>query len=118
MSLYEGQHVRVTKSVFEVPGTQFPIRNIGAVKVYNYEVKFWTFGKFLATVFLTPAYGLGLLIPAYWALKKFVLKHPSRFFGIVVVSAGTESKAYESANSDEIHQIQKALNEAIASVAA
>ena len=118
MSLYEGRNVRVTPSVFETPGTQYPIRNIGAVKTYHYDVRFWSVKKVLATLFLLPFYGLGLLIPAYWAYKKFVLKHPERFYGIVVVSAGTESKAYESSNQDEVSQIQRALNDAIAKVAA
>lgn len=118
MYLFENSSVRVSHSVFEVPGTQYPIRNIGAIKTYHYEIQFWSIWKVLFTVAFIPFYGLGLLIPAYWALKKFVLKSPSKVFGITVVSAGTESKAYESFVQEEIELISVALNQAVAKVAA
>jgi hypothetical protein len=117
-SLYESNQVRVTSSVFETPGTQYPIRNIGAIKVYNYPIKFWTLGRIILTGLLLPVWGLGFLIIGYWAFLKFVLKRPEHFYGIIVVSAGSESKAYESSDRDEILQIQRALNDAIANIAA
>ena len=109
---YDNGGVRVTKTMFEVPGTQFPIRNIGAVKtrVLNPDRR----GPIICIVigfFFIAAYGLGLLLMGlgiwWWMSQK-----PGHC--IVVVSGGSDVEAYGSQDASQIREIQSAINAALA----
>ena len=112
MDFFNNGSVVVTRNTFEVPGTQYPIRNIGAVKTQ--VVKPDRKGPIICCIvgfFLIAAYGLGLLIIGlgiYWWISQ------KTEYRIIVVSAGTESQAYSSSNMNEINAIQSAINSALA----
>jgi hypothetical protein len=112
MTFFDNGVVKVTRNMFEVPRTQYPIRNIGAVKTMVEEPN--RTGPIICCVVgfsLITAYGLGLLIIAlgiYW------WKSQKPRYWIIVISAGTESKAYDSSNQSEIREIQSAINSALA----
>ncbi|MBZ8179746.1 DUF6232 family protein [Oscillatoria salina] len=108
---YDNGVVRVTRNMFEVPSTQFPIRNIAAVKtlIENPSRK----GPIICIVlgvFLLIFYGLGLLLIGlgiwWWRSQKST-------YWIVVVSGGSESRAYASTDFKQIREIQSAVNSAL-----
>lgn len=111
MENFDNGIVKVSRTVFEVPGTQYPIRNIGAVKTDTKKPN--RKGPIICCIvgfLLIPARGLGLLIIGagiwWWISQKTIYK-------IIVISAGTESQAYSSYNMNEIMQIQSAVNSAL-----
>jgi hypothetical protein len=111
MENFDNGIVKVSRTVFEVPGTQYPIRNIGAVKTSTEKPN--RKGPIILCIvgfFLIPVYGLGLLIIGL-GIWLWISQKPT--YWIVVMSAGTESKAYCSSNMDEIIQIQSAINSAL-----
>ena len=112
MDFFNNGSVVVTRNTFQVPGTQYPIRNIGAVKTQ--VIKPDRKGPIICCIvgfFLIAAYGLGLLIIGlgiYWWISQ------KTKYCIIVVSSGTESQAYSSSNMNEINAIQSAINSALA----
>jgi hypothetical protein len=109
---YDRNGVRITRSLFEVPGTQFPVRNISAVKTTT--IKPERKGSLICIVigvFLIAAYGLGLLLIGlgifWWTSQKIK-------YVIMLITAGQDLEGYVSVNFDEIREIQSALNAAIA----
>jgi hypothetical protein len=112
MQIFDNGVVKVTKTIFQVPGTQYPIRNIGAVRTRLEKPS--RKGPIICCIigfFLIAAYGLGFLIIGlgiwWWMSQK-------PMYYIIVSSAGTDSEAYCSSNMNEIMQIQEAINSAIA----
>ena len=112
MDLFNNGSVVVTRNTFQVPGTQYPIRNIGAVKTLTVKPdRNWPIICFIVGFFLIAVYGLGLLIIGlgiYWWISQ------KTKYCIIVVSSGTESQAYSSSNMNEIKEIQSAINSALA----
>ncbi|CAD5955003.1 DUF6232 family protein [Planktothrix agardhii 1029] len=112
MDFFNNGSVVVTRNTFQVPGTQYPIRNIGAVKTLTVKPdRNWPIICFIVGFFLIAVYGLGLLIIGlgiYWWISQ------KTKYCIIVVSSGTESQAYSSSNMNEIKEIQSAINSALA----
>jgi hypothetical protein len=112
MDFFNNGSVVVTRNTFQVPGTQYPIRNIGAVKTLTVKPdRNWPIICFIVGFFLIAVYGLGLLIIGlgiYWWISQ------KTKYCIIVVSSGTESQAYSSSNMNEINAIQSAINSALA----
>jgi Family of unknown function (DUF6232) len=108
---YEDGLVKVTRSMFEAGSTQFPIRNIGSVRTLTEPPS--RKGPLICIglgVLLIAAYGLGLLMIAagiYWWISQKTLYY------IIVVSGGSESRAYSSTDSTTIRKIQSAINQAL-----
>jgi hypothetical protein len=109
---YDNGEIKVTKVMFQVPGTQFPIRNIGAVNTVSITPE--RKGPIICIVvgiFLIAANGLGLIgiiAGVLWWISQKTL------YVIQVISGGATQKAYASYNADEIREIQSAVNSAIA----
>ncbi|MBD1921130.1 hypothetical protein H6F77_08500 [Microcoleus sp. FACHB-831] len=110
VAFYDNGIVKVTRTLFEVPGTQYPIRNIGAVKT-SIETPSRT-GPLICLVIgviLLVAY-VGILVIAL-AILWSISQKPT--YWIVVVSAGTESRAFSSRDPNQIREIQSAINAAL-----
>ena len=111
---YDNGAIRVTKVMFEVPGTQFPIRNIGAVNTITIPPE--RKGPIICVVvgiFLIAANGLGLIgiiAGVLWWISQKTL------YVIQVISGGSTQRAYSSHNLDEIREIHLAVNSAIANL--
>lgn len=108
---YEDGLVKVTRSMFEAGSTQFPIRNIGSVRTLTEQPS--RKGPIICIcvgVLLIAAAGLGLLLIGagiYWWISQKTLYY------IIVVSGGSESRAYSSTDSTTIRKIQSAINQAL-----
>lgn len=107
---YDNGVVKVTRNMFEVPGTQFPIRNIGAVKTLVVDPS--RQGPIICIVIgvITLAAGVGILLIGlgiwWWISQK-------PMYCIMVVSGGSETKAYGCKDANQIREIQSAINAAI-----
>ena len=111
---YDKGGVRITRTIFEFPGTQYQIRNINAVR--QEEKKPDRTGPIICIVIgvLTLAAVIGILPIAlgiwWWNSQK-----PT-----YIIFLNTSSKdlgSYESPNLQEIKEIQSALNAAMAQLA-
>ncbi len=111
---YDKGGVRITRTIFEFPGTQYQIRNINAVR--QGEKKPDRTGPIICIVIgvLTLAAVIGILPIAlgiwWWNSQK-----PT-----YIIFLNTSSKdlgSYESPNLQEIKEIQSALNAAMAQLA-
>lgn len=109
---YDDGTVKVTRNMFEVPGTQFPIRNLGSVKTRTLPPN--RKGPIICIVvgvLLIAAAGLGLIgigLGIWWWMSQ------KNAYLILVMSGGKEERAYSSLDSDTILKIQSAINQALA----
>ncbi|MGK7901449.1 MAG: DUF6232 family protein [Hormoscilla sp.] len=108
---YNNGVVRVTRTLFEVPGTQFPIRNIAAVKTrkINPDRKGPIVCIIIGVVTLAAFVGILLIIGGIWWL---VSQKPT--YWLIVVSGGSDLEAYASNDATQIREIQSAVNAALA----
>jgi len=111
---YDKGGVRITRTIFEVPGTQYQIRNINAVR--RGEKKPERTGPIICIVIgvITLTLVIGILLIAlgiwWWNSQK-----PT--YTIVMNTSSGDVTGYESANSEEVKEIQSALNAAMAQLA-
>ena len=107
---YDDGIVRVTRSLFEAGSTQFPIRNIGSVRILTEEPnrKGPIICIILGVVLLAAFVGIILIAAGiyWWSVQK-------NLYYIVVVSGASESRAYFSPDMDTIRKIQSAINSAL-----
>jgi hypothetical protein len=108
---YEKNSVRITRSLFEVPGTQFPIRNISAVRTNTIlPNRQGPIICIIIGILSLPVFIGILIIPLgiYWWISQ------KNKYVIMLLTAGQDIEGYASIDIDEIREIQSALNAAIA----
>ncbi len=110
-TFYDDGTVRVTRSLFEAGGTQFPIRNIGSVQVFTESPN--RKGPIICIVIgvlLIAANGLGLIgiiVGVLWWINQKTI------YWIDVNSGNSKSRACSSTDIDTIRKIQSAINSAL-----
>lgn len=111
---YDQGGVRITRTIFEVPGTQYQIRNINSVRLF--EKKPERNGPIICIVIgvITLAAVFGILLIAlgiwWWNSQK-----PT--YTIVMNTSSGDVDGYNSANVEQVKEIQSALNAAMAQLA-
>ncbi len=107
---YEDGLVKVTRTMFDAGSTQFPIRNIGSVKirVTPPERKGPIICIVLGVVLLAAFVGIFLIAGGiyWWTTQKNI-------YWILIVSGSSEQEAYGSADQTTIRKIQSAINQAL-----
>jgi hypothetical protein len=107
---YEDGLVKVTRTMFDAGSTQFPIRNIGSVKIRvtlperKGPIICIVLGVLLLTVFV----GIFLIAAGiyWWTTQK-------NMYWILIVSGSSEQEAYGSSDQNTIRKIQSAINQAL-----
>jgi hypothetical protein len=120
-ALFQNELVTVNAAFFNAGSAQFPIRNIGSIHVVKESPSrqlpllllgfgfLVMMGASLGKSGIGSFAGLLMFGGAIWWL---ISQKPTHW--IEVMSSGGKSRAYGSKNSDEITQIQQAINMAIA----
>ena len=107
---YEDGLVKVTRTMFDAGSTQFPIRNIGSVKirVTPPERKGPIICIVLGVLLLAAFVGIILIAAGiyWWTTQK-------NMYWILIVSGSSEQEAYGSQDQNTIRKIQSAINQAL-----
>ena len=136
--IYDDGVVRVSRSLFEVSGTQFPIRNIGAVKKFKTSpdrtVPIGLIGIGLGPYMLgfllkflfgssngwdNAAWTRFMLHPYWWICLGFVTlgiltwRSQEVTYHILISSSGSDVEAFSTQNVNRFAEILVALDEAI-----
>lgn len=128
-SIYSNGVVTVTRAMFRVGSTQFPIRNIASIQILYDDPDRGGPQLFIIVGFLfivVPIWSFfragnndyGLLIFALAGILMFVIgilwwRSQKKTYHIEVESGGSKSRAYSSTNHVEIIKINQAINSAL-----